>query len=101
MTPGLPQRLIYLGTVMAELSKFAPEELGDDNPDAMDLVIPAIRSRLKGLGEDEARDLLREDCDLLGEWMNQPGAGTSPAGHIHGALLGTLMWGDFGELVKS
>jgi hypothetical protein len=101
MTSELPQRLAYLGTVMAELSKIEPEELGDDNPDAMDLVMPAIRSRLHGLEEDEARDLLREDCDLLGEWMNQPGAGTSPAGYIHGALLGTLMWGDFGDLVKT
>jgi len=100
MARELPPRLAYLATVMTKLSEFDSADLGDDNPAALDIVESGARSRLHGLDEAEAKSVLQEDCDLLRDWLNEPGA-EDPTGHyVYGALMGMTMWGDFGDLAE-
>jgi hypothetical protein len=100
MATELLPRLAYLATVMSKLSGFDPAELGDDNPAALDMVESAARSRLRGLDEADAKSVLQEDCDLLGDWLNEPGAEDSTGHYVYGALMGMTMWGDFGDLAE-
>jgi hypothetical protein len=86
--------------VMSKLSEFDPADLGDDNPAALDIVESAARSRLQGLDEAEAKSVLQEDCELLGDWLNKPGAEDSTGHYIYGALMGMTMWGAFGDLAE-
>ena len=100
MATELPSRLAYLATVMSKLAEFEPADLGDDNPAAGDIVESAVRSRLQGLDEAEAKSVLQEDRDLLGKWLNEPGAEDSTGHYVYGMLMGMTMWADFGELAE-
>jgi hypothetical protein len=98
MRAELPDRLAYLATVVNELSKFDAAELGDDNPEALDIVESAARSRVGGLDGAEAKSVLEADCALLKEWLNQPGVEAGTGHYIYGALMGMIMWADFGDV---
>jgi hypothetical protein len=98
MPTQLPSNLGYLNRVISELEKFDPDSLGDDNPQAMEIVESAARSRVRGMDEDEAKATIVQDCADLQQWLQQPGLEGSPAHYIYGALLGMTMWADFGEL---
>jgi hypothetical protein len=100
MATELPPRLAYLATVMSKLSEFDRAKLGDDNPAALDIVESAARSQVQGLDEAEAKSLLQEDCDLLGDWLNEPAAEDSTGHYVYGALMGMTMWGNFGDLAE-
>jgi hypothetical protein len=99
MPSQLPNRLSYLGGVIADLEKYDPDSLGDDNPEALEVVQAAVRSRLRGMVEEEAKMTVVQDCSDLQQWLEQPGLETSTAHYIYGAMLGMAMWADFGELV--
>ncbi len=69
MPTPLPNQLAYLAPVITELEEFDPGSLGDDNPDAMDFVESAVRSRLRGRNETDARTTVEEDGAALGRWV--------------------------------
>ena len=60
MPTPLPKQLAYLAPVIKELEKFDPDSLGDDNPDAMDVVESAVRTRIRGMDADDARSAVEE-----------------------------------------
>ncbi len=99
MPTELPNRLSYLTSAFAALEKFDPESLGDDNPEAMDVVESAVRSHIKGMSGDEARATIEEDCSALQDWLQQPELAASTGHYVYGALFGMTMFGDFDELV--
>jgi hypothetical protein len=98
MPTPLPDRLSYLDPVLGALERLDPESLGDDNPEAMDLIESAVRKHVHGMDEDVARLTVQDDCAALQEWMQQPGVASS-AGHVYGAMFGMTMFADFGDLV--
>jgi hypothetical protein len=98
MPTQLPSDLEYLSSVISDLEKFDPDSLGDDNPQAMEIVESAVRSRVRGMDEEEAKATIVQDCSDLQQWLEQPGLEASPAHYIYGALFGMTMWADFGEL---
>jgi hypothetical protein len=100
MPSQLPKQLTYLRGVIAKLEEFDPDSLGDDNPEAQELVEAAVRSRVRGLDEDKAKDTIVRDCSDLQQWLEQPELGISPAHYIYGVMLGMTMWADFGEVAE-
>jgi hypothetical protein len=82
-----------------ELAKFDPEDLGDDNPEATDLVEAAVRKRIAGMSADEASAAVQFDADLLAEWSSSPNA-PDTAAYVLGASLGMTMFADFDELTS-
>jgi hypothetical protein len=85
MPSQLPNRLSYLSGVVAELEKFEPDSLGDDNPAAQDLVEAAVRSRMRGMEGEEAKATIERDCSDLQQWLEQPGFESSPGFPVHPA----------------
>jgi hypothetical protein len=100
MPTAIPKQLAYLAPVMADLAKFDPESLGDDNPDALNLVEAAVRARIRGISADEARTTVEEDSASLEQWMEQFGVDDLPAHYLYGALFGMTMFADFDELSR-
>ena len=98
MPTPLPKQLAYLAHAIKELEKFDPDSLGDDNPDAMDLVESAVRTRIRGMDADAARTAIEEDSAALQQWLRQDDLVSSPAHFIYGGMLGMTMFGDFDEL---
>ena len=98
MPTELPKQIAYLAPVIDELANFDLEELGDDNPDAFDIVESAVRSRVRGLGRAEAKTVIKDDCMLLQGWLNQPEETASLGNYIYGALMGMLRYANFNEL---
>jgi hypothetical protein len=97
MPTPLPEQLAYLAPVIKQLEKFDPDSLGDDNPDALDLVEAAVRARIRGMDADDARAAIEEDSAALQQWLEQDQA-DSPAHYIYGAMCGMTMYADFDEL---
>ncbi len=100
MPTKLPAQLAYLSATIAQLEKFEPDSLGDDNPEAWDLVELALRRRVHGMGESQARAAVKEDCAALKQWLKQSGHENSAAHYVYGAMEGMIMWGDFGDLSR-
>jgi len=96
MPNDIPDQLEYLRPTFDELKKFDPEDLGDDNPDAMDLVEAAVRVRVAGMSSDDASAAVQSDADLLSEWHTSPEA-PDTAAYVFGALFGMTMYADFSE----
>jgi hypothetical protein len=92
MTVPIPDEIKYLQPVIDKLNEFDPDELGDDNPEAMDLVDKAIQPIIKDLTEDEAKELIKNHNSILQEWLQQAGLSDSPAFYIQGVLMGILMF---------
>ena len=90
MTIPIPDEIQYLKPVIDKLNEFDPDELGDDNPEAMDLVEKAIQPIIKDMTDDEAKELIKNHNSILQEWLQQPGLSDSPAAYIQGVLLGML-----------
>lgn len=100
MVNGLPRELTYLRNAIIELGQFEPESLGDDNPEAMDVVEVAIRARIGGMSAAEGRATVEKDWGLLGKWLDDPAQDDSPAHFIYGAMEGLLIYADFREWVQ-
>jgi hypothetical protein len=100
MPTPLPKQLAHLDPVITDLDKFDPDSLGDDNPDAINFVELAVRSRIRGMNESDARTTVEENCTALEQWLRQPDSASSPAHFIYGAMFGMMMYGDFGELAR-
>jgi hypothetical protein len=100
MPTELPQNIAYLSSVIARLGTLDPESLGDDNPEAMDLVETALMSRVRGLSEEQAEATLEEDCAALQRWLGEPGLEGSAAHYVFGVLFGLKMSPDLGELLS-
>lgn len=98
MPTPLPNRLAYLAPVIKELEKFDPNSLGDDNPDAMDVVEAAVRARIRGMDAGDARSAVEDDSAALKQWLQQDDLADSPAHYIYGAMFGMTMFGAFDEL---
>jgi hypothetical protein len=98
MPTPLPKQLAYLAPAIKELEKFDPDSLGDDNPDAMNVVEAAVRTRIRGMDADDARTAVEEDSAALERWLQQDDLDNSPAHFIYGAMFGMTMYGDFDEL---
>ena len=99
MPSPLPERIDYLAATLVDLEKFDPEDLGDDNPDAMDLVESALRGRLRGMSGAQAKRTVEEDGNVLAGWLAQPGLEVSTGHYVHGVLMGMLMFADFGDFI--
>jgi hypothetical protein len=97
MPPDVPTELAYLVPAFDALARFAPEDLGDDNPEAIGIVEAALRQRLRGMTAREAEQAVNSDTELLQQWTSVPEAPPT-AGYVFGALLGLRTWADFDEL---
>lgn len=91
MEKKLPAELAYLEPVIAKLKTFAPEDLGDDNPDAMDIVEDALKDALKGMSISEAEDKVQKDCDTMQGLLGEPEFAV--LGYVYGVMLGMTMYG--------
>ena len=98
MARNIPEQLKYLETAMKQLELFDPESLGDDNPEAMDIVAVALRQRLHGMSVPDAKRAVRQDSEALKTWLSDPEASSS-AGYIYGTLVGISMYADMREFV--
>ena len=96
----LPEELAYLNDVITKLESFDPESLGDDNPEAMDIVEAAVRQRLRGMNESDAKATIQRDLQLLEETVATPELASSPIHYIYGAIMGVAMYADINELLS-
>jgi hypothetical protein len=103
MPTPIPEEINYLSGVIDKLSEFDPEDLGGDNPEAMDLVEKAIQPIIDGMSDSEATEVIKKHCQFLQGWLQQPGMSESPAFYIQGAMLGMLAfkYGDYSALMGS
>jgi hypothetical protein len=58
MASQIPHQLAYLQSVLTDLAQFEPDDLGDDNPEAIAIVEAAVRRRVKGMTPDDDAALL-------------------------------------------
>jgi hypothetical protein len=100
MPTPLPSQLAYLAPAIKELEKFAPDSLGDDNPDALNIVESAVRPRIRGMDADAARTTVEQDAAALQQWLQQDDLAESPAHFVYGAMFGMTMFADFDELTS-
>ena len=100
LTP-IPDEIKYLSCVLDKLSKFDPDELGDDNPEALDLVEKAIQPIIEGMADSEAKEVIKEHFHLLQGWLQQSDASESPAFFVQGAIMGLIAfkYGDYSILI--
>ena len=103
MPAPIPEEIEYLSSVIDKLSEFDPDELGDDNPEALDLVEKSIQPIIDGMSDSEAKEVIKKHCRLLQGWLQQPGMSESPAFYIQGAFMGMLAfkYGDYSDLMGS
>jgi hypothetical protein len=101
MPTPIPDEIKYLVRVIDKLSEFDPDDLGDDNPEALDLVEKAIQPIIEGMSDSEAKEVIKEHSHLLQGWLQQPGMSDSPAFYIQGAIMGMLAftYGDYSGLM--
>jgi hypothetical protein len=99
MTTDIPGQLEYLRPAFDELSRFDPEDLGDDNQDAIDVVEAAVRGRVAGLSAEQASAAVQSDAERIAEWSSSPGA-PDTAAYVYGVLFGMTMFADFDELTS-
>jgi len=100
MAREIPEQLKYLQAAMTQLESFDPESLGDDNPEAIDIVAAALRQRLDGMSVPDAKRAVRQDSEALKNWMSDPDASPSAA-YVYGTLVGISMYADMREFVAS
>jgi len=101
MPTPIPDEIKYLACVIDKLNEFDPDELGDDNPEALDLVEKAIQPIIEGMSDSEAKEVIKKHCHLLQVWLQQPGMSESGAFYIQGAIMGMLAfkYGDYSALI--
>jgi len=99
----LPDEIKYLQPVIGKLNEFDPDELGDDNQEAMDLVEDAIYGIIKDMSDEEAIKLIKNHINILREWLKQSELSESPVAFIQGALIGMLAfkYNDYSVLYKN
>jgi hypothetical protein len=73
--------------------------LGDDNPEAMDVVTAALKKRVAGMDEEAAEEAIKSDSEALHAWLEQAEAASSPAGYVFGVMFGVGMFGGISELL--
>jgi hypothetical protein len=100
MHTELPQNLAHYSSAIARIEMFDPESLGDDNPEALDVVETAIRSRIRGMSEEQAEATLEEDCATFQRWLEQPDRADSAAHYVGAVLFGLSMSPDLSELLS-
>ncbi len=101
MCKQIPEEIQYLRPVLEKLKSFDPDELGDDNQEAMDLVEAAFEPVTQNLTENEAVELLKKHHQILKNWMPQAGDTEVSAAYIFGALGGMLAfkYGDYSAMM--
>ena len=97
MPTELPTDVAYLKPVLAKLAETDPSDLHEDNVEAADLIESAVRGRVKGMDEDEARDVVQQDSMALQSWLQDPSLASSPGHFVFGHMLGMSMWVGFGD----
>lgn len=75
-TSPLPVRLRYLEPVREQLLALRPEEIHEYTD--LSALQRAVRKRVSGLPQNEARALLKEDGAELLQWLSQGQAGSDP-----------------------
>jgi len=98
MSIDLPPELTYLSDAITKLEAFDPESLGDDNPEAMDIIEEAVRQRLHGMDKAEAG--IQADLQLLSKMATKPELTDSPIHYVYGAIMGITMYADISELLS-
>ena len=86
----LPDEIEYLLPVIRKLNQFDPEELGDDNQEAMELIEKAVNPVIENMSDEKAVELLKKHIKILREQLGQSEISESVAGYIQGALIGML-----------
>jgi hypothetical protein len=97
MPTDLPSNLAYLKPVLAKLAETDPSDLHEDNVEAADLIESAVRGRVKGMDEDEARDVIQQDSLALQSWLQDASLASSPGHFVFGHMLGMSIWASFGD----
>ena len=80
----LPSRLAYLQPALDWLATLPADELDEDTDSS--LVDNALRTRISGMSESEAQQLIDDDGQALEGWLDQPGMELSPGNFILGLL---------------
>jgi hypothetical protein len=68
MANALPERLRYLEPVRKQLAGLGPDEIHEETD--LSVLRRVVRKRVKGLSEEAARVLLREDAAELERWLS-------------------------------
>ena len=68
MTQPLPERLRYLEPVRKQLAGLGPDEIHEETD--LSVLRRVVRKQVKGLAEELARVLLREDAAELERWLS-------------------------------
>lgn len=71
MAHSLPVRLRYLEPVRKHLAALNSDAIDEDTD--LSVLRRAVRRRLKGLSDEEARSALQEDAAVLTNWLSTPG----------------------------
>jgi hypothetical protein len=84
-----PEGLRYLLDVAAQVVSFSAEELEDD-PKPLGLLESCLRQEMNGLSDVQARARIRDDRNLLGQWLKTRTSETGPEVEglhiVHGML---------------
>jgi len=100
MTNQMPEQISWLQPALNQLATFEPESLNDDNSEAMDVVVAALRQRLRGLSVPDAKKAMQKDLEILAEWLAAPELAESPGHYVYGALFGIAIYGDMREFLS-
>ena len=100
MPKAIPEQLKYLQPAIGQLESFDSESLGDDNPEAMEIVAAALRQRLHGMSVPDAKTAVRQDSEVLKDWLTDPELSQSPGHYVYGTLVGISMYADMREFVQ-
>jgi hypothetical protein len=80
MAHPLPERLRYLRPVQKQLAALAPDEIHEETD--LSLLRRAVQKRIKGLSEEEALSILREDAEELERWLTGNDLSDSPLYYV-------------------
>ena len=89
MKINFPDEISYFQTVLEKLNEYNPEELHEDNQEALGLIEAAISTKIKDLSDDEAINLIKRHKILLDNIKEEFDMVESFA-YLEGVILGML-----------
>ena len=98
MEKKLPGNLTYLEPIINQLKAFDPEELGDENPDAMDIVEAGLKDSFRGMNITEVKDKIQKDCQTMQELMEDPE--NIELNYVFGVMFGISMYGGIESILS-
>lgn len=92
-----PIDISYLDSALVEIAKMPPEELHQDNEQAMDLLEAAVRNHVRGMSPHEASDIIKRSATTIRD--RGEATGSLVDAWAYGFLVGMTMYADPADLV--